>query len=225
MQPETKEIVMTHLTNLKTITLSAMIVLGLLAQSATARAGTEILTVAGGCFWCVEADFESVKGVGDVVTGFAGGTTANPTYESHGDHIEVARIPFDPAVIPTRRLLDLFFRSIDPTDAGGQFCDRGHAYTTAVLVNSPKQRAEAEAAKADAEAELGQKIVTPILNAGEFYPVGDYHQDYYKSSERLAISSVGIGVKKSVAYKRYRAGCGRDARVKQLWGAEAPFIH
>ena len=214
---------MSHLSTLKTIALAGLIGVGLLANATTARAGTESITVAGGCFWCVESDFESVAGVGDVVTGFTGGSTANPTYKSHGNHIEAAKIPFDTNKIGSRKLLDLFFRSIDPTDAGGQFCDRGHAYTTAVFVNSPAQRAAAEAAKADAQAALGQKIVTPILDASSFYPVDAYHQDYYKSSDRLAFSSVGVGVKKSVAYKRYRNGCGRDARVKQLWGSAAPF--
>ncbi|MGB3246670.1 MAG: peptide-methionine (S)-S-oxide reductase MsrA [Sulfitobacter sp.] len=214
---------MSQLSLLKTVTLAALICVGLFAQSSNARAGTETLTVAGGCFWCVESDFESVKGVGDVVSGFAGGTTANPTYKSHGDHIEAVQIPFDADTVDSRTLLDLFFRSIDPTDDGGQFCDRGHTYTTAVFVNSPAQRAAAEAAKADAQAALGKEIVTPILDAGQFFPVGAYHQDYYKSSERLSFSSVGIGVKKSVAYKRYRNGCGRDQKVKELWGAAAPF--
>ncbi|SFE15649.1 peptide-methionine (S)-S-oxide reductase [Sulfitobacter brevis] len=214
-----------RISTFKVLALAAAMGLGLLAQTGKARAGTETLTVAGGCFWCVESDFESVKGVGDVVTGFTGGTSAGPTYESHGDHIEAAVIPFNNSTVNAKTLLDKFFRSIDPTDAGGQFCDRGHAYSTAVFVSSPQQRAAAEAAKAEAEAALGQKIVTPIYNAGAFFPVGAYHQDYYKSDERLAITSVGIGLKKSEAYKRYRKGCGRDARVKQLWGGAAAFTH
>ena len=201
--------------------LAPLAALALLAAPA-AHAGTAI--VAGGCFWCVESDFESVPGVGDVVTGFTGGTTADPTYRSHGDHIEAATIPFDEGEIGYRRILDLFFRSIDPLDANGQFCDRGHAYSTAVFVDGPEQRRIAEAAKADAEAELGRQIVTPILEAGAFYPVGDYHQDYYKSDDRIAISSLGIGVPKSEAYLRYREGCGRDARVREVWGDDAPFV-
>ncbi|SDY30795.1 peptide-methionine (S)-S-oxide reductase [Jannaschia faecimaris] len=179
--------------------------------------------VAGGCFWCVEADFESVEGVGDVVSGFTGGTTTTPQYRASGDHIEAVRIPFDESAISYAEILDLYFRSIDPLDAGGQFCDRGLEYTTAIWVDGPEQRATAEAAKARAEAELGQQIVTPILNADTFYPVGDYHQDYYKSDDRLAFSSVGIAVPKREAYKRYRAGCGRDARVRAIWGDAAPF--
>ncbi|MCK0168753.1 peptide-methionine (S)-S-oxide reductase MsrA [Jannaschia sp. S6380] len=198
-----------------------LLALPLFAFAAPAQA--ETATVAGGCFWCVEADFESVAGVGDAVSGFTGGTTPDPEYRASGDHIEAVRIPFDEDVIDYRRILDLFFRSIDPLDAGGQFCDRGREYTTAIFVDGPEQRAVAEAAKADAEATLGREVVTPILDAGEFYPVGDYHQDYYKSNERLAFSSVGLAVPKKIAYKRYREGCGRDARVRQIWGDAAPF--
>ena len=192
--------------------------------SLTAAAKAETATVAGGCFWCVEADFESVPGVGDAVSGFTGGTTPDPVYQRSGDHIEAVTIPFDETRISYRQILDLFFRSIDPLDAGGQFCDRGHEYTTAVFVEGPEQRRVAEEAKAAAEAELGQEIVTPILDAGAFYPVDDYHQDYYKSDDRLGFTSVGIAVPKKVAYKRYRQGCGRDQRVREVWGNAAPFV-
>lgn len=190
----------------------------------TVPASAETALVAGGCFWCVEADFESVAGVGDVVSGFTGGTTPTPEYRASGDHIEAVRIPFDAETVGYAEILDLFFRSIDPLDAGGQFCDRGLEYTTAIWVDGPEERAAAEAAKARAEAELGQPIVTPILDAGAFYLVDSYHQDYYKSDERLLISSLGVGVPKSEAYKRYRTGCGRDARVEAVWGPDAPFI-
>lgn len=209
--------------------LTLAITLGLAAQNRpAAAAGTEVLTVAGGCFWCVEADFESVKGVKEAVSGFAGGRTKNPTYKQvtggNTGHYEAVQIQFDPEVVSRDTLFDLFFRSIDPTDAGGQFCDRGESYRTAIFAGSPAQKNAAEAAKAKAQAALGTQIVTPILGNATFYPAEDYHQDYYKSSERLAFSSVGVGVKKSVAYKRYRSGCGRDARVKQLWGSAAPFV-
>ncbi|MGC1494959.1 MAG: peptide-methionine (S)-S-oxide reductase MsrA [Sulfitobacter sp.] len=221
---------MNYLSNIKTVALAAMIAVGLFAQASTAKAaGTETLTVAGGCFWCVEADFESVKGVKEAVSGFAGGKTANPTYKqvtSGGTgHYEVVQITFDSGVVSRDALLNLFFRSIDPTDAGGQFCDRGASYRSAIFANGSAQKSAAEKAKAEAQAVLGTKIVTPILGAAKFYPADAYHQDYYKSSDRLAISSVGLGVKKSVAYKRYRNGCGRDQRVKQLWGANAPFVN
>ncbi|MBO9429220.1 peptide-methionine (S)-S-oxide reductase MsrA [Sulfitobacter sp. R18_1] len=209
--------------------LTLAITLGLAAQNRPAAAAeTEVLTVAGGCFWCVEADFESVKGVKEAISGFAGGRTKNPTYKEvtggNTGHYEAVQIQFDPDVVSRKTLLNLFFRSIDPTDAGGQFCDRGESYRTAIFAGSPAQKSAAEAAKAEAQAALGTKVVTPILGDAPFYPADDYHQDYYKSSDRLAFSSVGVAVKKSVAYKRYRKGCGRDARVKQVWGSAAPFV-
>ena len=217
---------MIHFSQLKTITLAGLIGLGLLVSKVDA-AQTETLTVAGGCFWCVESDFESVRGVKEAISGFAGGKTANPTYKQvtagGTGHYEAVQIRFDPSVVSRDTILALFFRSIDPTDSGGQFCDRGPSYRTAVFANGSAQKTAAEKAKAAAQAALGQKVVTPILGASRFFPADDYHQDYYKSSERLAFTSVGVGVKKSVAYKRYRKNCGRDARVKQLWGSQAPF--
>jgi peptide-methionine (S)-S-oxide reductase len=218
------------LTNIKLIALSVTIGLGLIAQGTSAKAaGTETLLVAGGCFWCVESDFEGVKGVKEVISGFAGGSVKNPTYKQvvagGTGHYEVAQIQFDPAVVSTDKLLAMFFRSVDPTDAGGQFCDRGDSYRTAIFADGPAQKAAAEKAKADAQAALGKTVVTPILGKAAFYPADDYHQNYYKSGDRLAFSSVGLGVKKSDAYKRYRDRCGRDQRVKQLWGDAAPFTH
>jgi peptide-methionine (S)-S-oxide reductase len=189
-----------------------------------ALADTETALVAGGCFWCVEADFESVAGVGDVISGFTGGTTPDPVYRASGDHIEAVRIPFDDEVISYRQVYDLFLRSIDPFDAGGQFCDRGLEYTPAIWVENAEQRAAAEAAVAAAEAELGREIVVPIYDASAFYVVDDYHQDYYKSDDRLGITSVGVAVTKAEAYKRYRDRCGRDARVREVWGDDAPFL-
>jgi len=210
---------------LKTITLAASLATGLTAYAAP-MASAETLTVAGGCFWCVEADFEKVKGVSEVVSGFAGGNVANPTYDQvvagGTGHYEAAQIEYNPSVVSEEQLLSMFFRSIDPTDAGGQFCDRGESYRTAIFAE-PDQKAAAEAAKAEAQQALGQNIVTPILGAAPFYPAEDYHQDYYKSDDRIAFSTVGLGVKKSVAYERYRDRCGRDQRVKQLWGSAAPF--
>lgn len=204
---------------MKPLTLVAV----LTCLAAPAQADTAL--VAGGCFWCVESDFESVSGVGDAISGFTGGTTDAPAYQRSGDHIEAVQIPFDAQQVSYREILDLFFRSVDPLDAGGQFCDRGLEYTTAIWVDGPEQRAVAEAAKSDAEAALGQAIVTPILDAGTFYPVDDYHQDYYKSDARLGVTSVGIFVTKADAYKRYRKGCGRDERVREIWGDAAPFTH
>ncbi|WP_170410876.1 peptide-methionine (S)-S-oxide reductase MsrA [Ruegeria atlantica] len=202
------------------ITLAAM----LRALPAPA-AGTETLTVAGGCFWCVESDFESVPGVIGAVSGFTGGKTANPTYDQvtkgGTGHYEAVQITFDPAQVSRETLLSMFFRSVDPTDAGGQFCDRGDSYRTAVFVSNPGEKALAQQAKANAQNALGQKVVTPVLQAGAFYPAEAYHQDYYKG-DKLVFTRFGPKRQKN-AYKAYRKACGRDARVKQLWGSNAPF--
>ncbi|MBD0426783.1 peptide-methionine (S)-S-oxide reductase MsrA [Aquisalinus flavus] len=164
---------------------------------------------AGGCFWCVEADFEKMEGVDAVVSGYSGGTSDDPTYKTYekDGHREVAKIYYDPSVITYRTLADRFFRTVDPTDDGGQFCDRGFGYTTAIYVKDDEQRAAAEAAKMEAEDVLDREIVTPILDAREFHAAEEYHQDYYKKS--------------SVRYNLYRRGCGRDARLRSLWGDEA----
>lgn len=196
------------------------------AVSISSAAYAAEITVAGGCFWCVEADFEKVEGVTEVVSGYTGGTVADPTYEqvTGGDtgHYEAVEIEYDPDTVSRRQLYDLFFRSIDPTDAGGQFCDRGDSYRTAIFVDGPQARADAEAAKRAAEAELGREIVTPILDAEAFYIAEDYHQDYYMSTERT-LTRFGW-IDRADAYDRYRDACRRDERVRELWGADAPFV-
>ena len=188
---------------------------------------TETIVVAGGCFWCVESDFESVESVSEVVSGFAGGTVENPTYKQvvrgGTGHYEAVEITYDPSVVSARQLYDLFLRSIDPVDAGGQFCDRGDSYRTAIFANDPEERAAAETAIAAAEAELGQAIVTPVLGAAPFYPAEDYHQDYYKSGD-VILTRFGPS-SKATAYGRYRDACGRDERVAEIWGEDAPFVH
>jgi peptide-methionine (S)-S-oxide reductase len=193
----------------------------------TTQAQAAEITVAGGCFWCVESDFEKVRGVSEAVSGYTGGTKANPTYKevSRGGtgHYEAVKITYDENVISARQLYNLFFRSVDPTDPGGQFCDRGESYRTAIFVSDPAQEQAAKAAKAEAEKALGQKIVTPILDAGTFTLAEDYHQDYYKSESRV-ITRFGR-IKAKDAYVRYRKACGRDARVQELWGDAAPFTH
>jgi len=203
----------------------ATLALGSIAQKSAADTAT--VTVAGGCFWCVEADFEKVQGVEEVVSGYTGGDVPDPTYREvvggGTGHYEAARIRYDPEEITRPQLYDLFFRSIDPFDAGGQFCDRGDSYRSAIFVGSAAARADAEAAKRRAEDALGREVVTPILELGDFYRAEDYHQDYYKSDERLAVSSVGVAVPKKIAYQRYRDRCGRDARVREIWGDDAPF--
>src|SRR6056297_1679815 len=186
-----------HRRTMKAGALAILIAVGIGVEVNQAKAaGTETLTVAGGCFWCVEADFEKVEGV---------------------------QIMYDPAKVSARQLYDLFFRSVDPTDAGGQFCDRGDSYRTAIFVSDPVEKTAASAAKAEAEKALGQKIVTPILEAGPFYEAEAYHQDYYKG-EKLILTRFGPK-SQAAAYDRYRTACGRDARVKALWGQAAPFVN
>ncbi|MBN7761056.1 peptide-methionine (S)-S-oxide reductase MsrA [Nitratireductor aquibiodomus] len=193
----------------------------MVAVSQPASAEKQTAIFAGGCFWCVEADFDKVPGVLDTVSGYAGGRTENPTYRNYasGGHREVVKIDFDDAKVSYDRLLEIFFRSVDPTDAGGQFCDRGESYSTAVYALNDKQKAAAEKAKEEANAALGGAVVTPVLGAATFWPAEDYHQNYYQSDERI-LSRFGL-VKKKDAYKGYRKGCGRDARVQQVWGDAA----
>ena len=183
----------------------------------------EVAVLAGGCFWCVESDFESVSGVSEVVSGYAGGTTKNPTYKTlkGTGHYEVVEITYDADVVSYAQLLHAFFRSVDPTDAGGQFCDRGDVYRTAIFVSNPAEEAVARAALATAQRDLGQTIVTPILPAATFHQAEGYHQNYYRGTDRV-ITRGGVKTQAD-AYKFYREGCGRDTRVKQLWGSAAPF--
>ena len=176
-------------------------------ESVSAGDGIQYGYFAGGCFWCIEADFEKLDGVGDVISGYTGGEVENPeykqvTYEDTG-HREAVEVPYDPTVISYAELVDYFFRHIDPLDASGQFCDKGFSYTTAIWVQNEEERTIAEAAKQNAEAELDKTVVTPILKAKKFWDAEDYHQDYYK--------------KNPLRYKAYRTGCRRDARVRQVW--------
>lgn len=170
-----------------------------------------VATFSGGCFWCTESDFDKIPGVLRTTSGYAGGTLANPTYKqvSAGGtgHIESVRVEYDPARVSYAALVDRFFRSVDPTDGGGQFCDRGSQYRTAIFVSTPEQRRVVEAAKARVTAVLKKPVATSILPAGRFYPAEEYHQDYYK--------------KNPIRYRFYRYRCGRDARLKQVWGQTA----
>ncbi|MGX9352462.1 peptide-methionine (S)-S-oxide reductase MsrA [Shimia sp. W99] len=218
---------MSKLHNLKNAVLFVLILVGAMAHGRHAQAaGSETLIVAGGCFWCVESDFESVPGVKGAVSGYTGGTTKNPTYKevTRGGtgHYEAVQIRFNPDKVSRDQLLHMFFRSVDPTDAGGQFCDRGDSYRTAIFYSNPAQKQAAENAKREAQVALGRKIVTPILPAKTFYKAESYHQDYYKGTK---ITLTRFGPKKqSEAYKRYRKACGRDKTVKALWGNAAPFV-
>jgi len=202
-----------------------IVIVSILRAAPAPAAGSETLTVAGGCFWCVESDFESVPGVIEAVSGYTGGSLSDPTYKQvtkgGTGHYEAVEITFDPAKVSRETLLSLFFRSVDPTDAGGQFCDRGDSYRTAIFVSNQGEKALAEQAKADAEQQLGQPVVTPILQQSQFYPAEAYHQDYYKG-DKLVLTRFGPK-RQAKAYKAYRNACGRDQRVKELWGSAAPF--
>jgi peptide-methionine (S)-S-oxide reductase len=166
---------------------------------------------AGGCFWCTESDFDHIPGVVSTTSGYAGGKVANPTYEqvSAGGtgHIESVKVVYDPARVTYQTLVARFFRTVDPLDSGGQFCDRGYQYRTAIFVADPAERRVAEATKARAAALLRKPVATLILPAGRFYPAEGYHQDYYR--------------KNPVRYKYYRWRCGREARLTQVWGKSA----
>jgi peptide methionine sulfoxide reductase msrA/msrB len=165
---------------------------------------------AGGCFWCMEKPFEQMDGVLSVTSGYAGGTTENPNYENYaaGGHIEVVQIVYDPHKVSFKELLDVYWRQVDPTDAGGQFVDRGHAYTTAIFYFDEEQRMLAEQSKKELAAStiFERPVVTPIIPAATFYPAEDYHQDYYKENP--------------IRYRFYRAGSGRDAFLDKVWGKD-----
>ncbi len=180
-----------------------------LLSTSSALSAEKTAVFAGGCFWCMEKDFEAVPGVGEVVSGYTGGTTENPNYKNHSGHVEAIRIVYDDAKVNYDRLLEIFWRSVDPTDEGGQFCDRGHSYTTAIFALDAEQMKMAEQSKAatSASGKLKSPVVTPILAASTFTVAEDYHQDYYK--------------KNPSRYKYYRWSCGRDARIEALWGNEA----
>ncbi|MDZ7592070.1 MAG: peptide-methionine (S)-S-oxide reductase MsrA [Rubrivivax sp.] len=182
--------------------------LALVAGPALAQA-TAKATFAGGCFWCVEADFDKVRGVISTTSGYIGGTVANPSYEQVSakatGHAEAVEIVFDPAQVSYEQLLGYFWRTIDPTTKDRQFCDSGSPYRTAIFTHGPQQAAAAQASLAALEASkpFKEPIVTTLEPAGPFYPAEAYHQDYYK--------------KNPVRYQYYRASCGRDLRLQQLW--------
>jgi peptide-methionine (S)-S-oxide reductase len=157
---------------------------------------------AGGCFWCVESDFEHLEGVIEAESGYTGGDLLNPTYRNHEGHVEAVRVVYDPARVSYAQLLHHFWRHHDPLDAGGQFCDRGESYRSAIFV-TPDQRAEAEASKAATERELGRTTATPIRTLGRFWRAEDYHQNYARRNP--------------IPYRYYRFRCGRDARVAEVW--------
>lgn len=176
--------------------------------SPPAATGTEIATLAGGCFWCVEAAFDNRPGVLAAISGYTGGPEKNPTYEqvSSGGtgHTEGLEVIYDPSKVSYEQLLQTFWRNVDAVDAGGQFCDRGSQYRSGIFYHSPEQQRLAEESKKQAADALGKAIATPITAATTFYKAEGYHQDYYK--------------KNPVRYKFYKWNCGRAQRLEELWG-------
>ncbi|MBU0676100.1 MAG: peptide-methionine (R)-S-oxide reductase MsrB [Proteobacteria bacterium] len=170
----------------------------------------ETAIFAGGCFWCMEKPFEELPGVRSVISGYSAGQTTNPTYRNYGEggHIEVVKITYDPTRVSYEKLLEIFWMQINPTDAGGQFVDRGHPYISAIFFANEAQQQQAERSKAALEARhvFPEPIITPILAAQPFYSAEEYHQDYYK--------------KNPLRYKYYRNGSGRDKYLDKIWGKE-----
>lgn len=180
--------------------------------SYASNVGADKTILAGGCFWCMESDFEKLEGVTDVVSGFTGGTLKNPTYNgNHEGHFEAVEITYDPSKVSYKGLLEHYWVNIDPFDAKGQFCDKGPSYLSAIFVANETERKIADQSKRQVEEQFPNKVVvTPILNASIFYPIkGDesYHQDFYKNY--------------SIRYKTYRWNCGRDKPLKAIWGDKA----
>ena len=208
---------MNNLTGSLGKTLTAMAIAGAAASSSGAAtsetssrgaAGSAQAVFAGGCFWCTEADFDKIPGVLSTTSGYTGGKLRNPTYEqvSAGGtgHIESVRVTYDPSRVSYAMLAARFIRTIDPLDSGGSFCDRGHGYRSAFFVATPAQRRIAETIKSRTQSSLKKPVATLVLPAATFYPAETYHQDYYK--------------KNPVRYRFYRLNCGRDARLKEIWG-------
>lgn len=195
--------------------------LGLAAVSAASlsalaqTAGTAVATFGSGCFWCTESDFDKVPGVIATVSGYTGGASANPTYEAVSSgrtgHVEVVQVTFDPAKVSYKQLLDVYWKNVDPFDANGQFCDKGSQYRPVIYTHSTEQKKLAEESKAQAAKDLSAKFKFPVAvsieDAKPFTAAEEYHQDFYK--------------KNPTRYSIYRTGCGRDARLKQIWGAPA----
>jgi peptide-methionine (S)-S-oxide reductase len=178
------------------------------AAPETGAPQTAKATLAGGCFWCMEPPYDQLDGVISTISGYIGGTKKNPTYEEvvtgATGHAEAVQITYDPNKISYAKLLEVFWVNIDPLTANAQFCDTGNQYRSAIFYHDETQKKLAEASKKQIQSRFKQPVVTEIVRATEFYPAEDYHQDYYK--------------KNPIRYKLYRYGCGRDQRLKELWG-------
>ena len=181
----------------------------LMSISLNTRADSAVAVFAGGCFWCMESFYQEYEGVTDVVSGFTGGTLKNPTYSgNHKGHWEAVKVTYDPDVVSYEQLLQSFWHNIDPFDARGQFCDKGHSYLSAIFVADESERELAQQSRAAVVKRFpGQTVHTDILDAGAFWPVEEGHQDYY--------------LKNPVRYKYYRWNCGRDQRLEEIWGEQA----
>jgi peptide-methionine (S)-S-oxide reductase len=183
----------------------------LMAQAPVAGGATRTAVFAGGCFWCMEGPFEQLVGVLDVRSGFAGGRTVRPSYEqvTRGGtgHAEVVQVTYDPARVGYATLLEIYWRNVDPFDAGGQFCDRGDSYRPEIFVGSDEERRLAEQSKAALEKRFGRSLAVRISPAAPFYEAEGYHQDYHRRNP--------------LRYGYYRSRCGRDARLEAVWGVEA----
>jgi peptide-methionine (S)-S-oxide reductase len=192
------------------ILLALIAVFALYASTATA----DKAIFAGGCFWCMESDFEKLEGVSEVISGFTGGTLENPTYGgNHTGHYEAVEITYDPKKVTYQGLLEHFWVNIDPFDDTGQFCDKGFSYLSAIFVADEKERKLAKLSRQNVITQFPkQKVVTPILPTTTFYPIKgneSYHQDYYKNN--------------AVRYKLYRWNCGRDQRLKEIWADKTTY--
>lgn len=192
---------------MKTALAFTILAASILSYASNAVADTTVL--AGGCFWCMESDFEKLEGVTDVISGFTGGTLKNPTYNgNHAGHYEAVEITYDPNKVSYKELLDYYWINIDPFDARGQFCDKGPSYLSAIFTANQEEREIAEQSRESVAKKFpSKKVITPILNETTFYPIRgneSYHQDYYKKS--------------AIRYRLYRWNCGRDSRLAELWG-------
>ena len=185
-----------------------MLLIVLFAMTSPVMADSATAIFAGGCFWCMEADYEKQAGVTGVVSGFTGGTLPNPTYSgNHQGHFEAVEVTYDPAIVDYAKLLNVFWENVDPFDNQGQFCDKGPSYRSAIFPGNKSEKVLAEQSKAKVAARFsGQTVYTEIRDRGQFWPVEEYHQDY--------------SLKNPVRYRYYRWNCGRDQRLEQLWGAE-----
>ena len=185
--------------------IAALVFAGAVSAQQPERA---VAKFAGGCFWCVESDFDHVPGVLSTTSGYTGGKVANPTYEQvsagRTGHAESVEVAYDPRKVSYAQLLDYFWHHIDPTVKDQQFCDHGNQYRTAIFAHNDEERTLAEDSKKKVEAELKKPIYTEIDQAGPFYKAEDYHQDFY--------------LKNPTKYKFYRWNCGRDQRIEQIWG-------